>query len=232
MIAFPGRFPQTMRKGNMRFAISRTSLPVATALLLALCARPVAAQQTASVQGTITDVASGAPIADARVTIAGTPLQSTTNVLGSYRIAGIQPGTVTVRVRRIGYKTLTTALTLAEGQEFTGNYALNASVVQLEEIVVTGTAGDQRARSQPAQVAVLDVAGLRQVQPTPTVASDLQSRIPGVFVTAASGSSRASTQIRVRGASSISLSNQPLLYVDGGRGTPQGPPQFFTRRPT
>ncbi|HYU30371.1 MAG TPA: SusC/RagA family TonB-linked outer membrane protein [Gemmatimonadales bacterium] len=211
----------------MRFAISRTVLSL-TAVFLALCARPAAAQQTATVQGTITDAASGAAIADARVTVAGTPLQSTTNVLGSYRIAGIQPGNVTLEIRRIGYKTLTTALTLAGGQDFTGNYSLNASVVQLEEIVVTGTAGDQRSRAQAATVAVLDVAGLRQVQPTPSVASDLQSRIPGVSVTSASGSSGTSAQIRVRGAASISLSNEPLLYVDGVRVTAQGAPQWFT----
>src|SRR6266516_6839621 len=109
----------TKGKGNMRFAISRTVLSL-TAVFLALCARPAAAQQTATVQGTITDAASGAAIADARVTVAGTPLQSTTNVLGSYRIAGIQPGNVTLEIRRIGYKTLTTALTLAGGQDFTG----------------------------------------------------------------------------------------------------------------
>ncbi len=212
----------------MRFTIGRANIGAVLALGALWLAPPLAGQQTATVQGTITDVASGAPIADARVTIAGTVLQSTTNVLGNYRIAGITAGNVTLQIRRIGYKTLLTPITLAEGQEFTGNYALNASVVQLEEIVVTGTAGDQRARSQPAQVAVLDVAGLRQVQPTPTVASDLQSRIPGVSVTAASGSSGASTQIRVRGASSISLSNEPLLYVDGVRVTAQGAPQWFT----
>jgi TonB-linked SusC/RagA family outer membrane protein len=211
----------------MRFAIGRT-ISAALALGALWLAPPLAAQQTATVQGTITDAASGAPIADVRVLVAGTTLQSTTNVLGNYRITGIQAGNVRLEIRRIGYKTLTTPVTLAEAQEFTGNYALNASVVQLEEIVVTGTAGDQRARSQPAQVAVLDVAGLRQVQPTPSVASDLQSRIPGVSVTAASGSSGASSQIRVRGAASISLSNEPLLYVDGVRVTAQGAPQFFT----
>ena len=133
----------------MRFAISRTVLSL-TAVFLALCARPAAAQQTATVQGTITDAASGAPIADARVTIAGTPLQSTTNVLGNYRITGINAGNVTLEIRRIGYKTLSAPLTLAAAQEFTGNYSLNASVVQLEEIVVTGTAGDQRSRAQAA----------------------------------------------------------------------------------
>src|SRR5437773_10318397 len=151
----------------MRLTIGKGILCAGVALGWLSLAPPVKAQQTAAVQGTIKDAASGAPIADARVAIAGTPLQSTTNVLGNYRITGINSGNVTLEIRRIGYKTLSAPLTLAEAQEFTGNYSLNASVLQLEESVVTGTAGDQRARSQPAQVAHLDVAGLRQVQPTP-----------------------------------------------------------------
>src|SRR2546422_4078247 len=192
----------------MRFSIGRGFFGAALALGALSLAPPAVAQQTAAVQGMITDIASGAPIADARVTIVGTVLQSTTNVLGNYRITGIPAGNVSVQVRRIGYKTLTAAVTLAEGQEFTGNYALNASVVQLEEIVVTGTAGDQRARSQAAQVAVLDVAGLRQGQPTPPAPRGFQARIPRVFVTPGTGSSRASTPSPARGAASVSPRKQ------------------------
>src|SRR5258708_4094070 len=222
--------PEPLREGkrNMRFRIGRANIGVVLALGALLVAPRLLAAQSASVQGTVTDAASSAPIAGAIVAVAGTTLQGVTNVLGNYRIAGITPGAITIQVRRIGFKTLSAPVTLAEGQEFTGNYALNASVVQLEEIVVTGTAGDQRSRSQAAKVAVLDVAGLRQVAPTATVASDLQSRVPGVSVTSASGSSGTSSQIRIRGAASISLSNEPLLYVDGVRVTAQGAPQWFT----
>src|SRR5256885_7040818 len=177
----------------MRFSIGRGFFGAALALGALSLAPPAVAQQTAAVQGMITDIASGAPIADARVTIVGTVLQSTTNVLGNYRITGIPAGNVSVQVRRIGYKTLTAAVTLAEGQEFTGNYALNASVVQLEEIVVTGTAGDQRARSQAAQVAVLDVAGSRQGRPTPTRAGGFPSRLSRGSLTPASRTSSAAT---------------------------------------
>jgi TonB-linked SusC/RagA family outer membrane protein len=213
----------------MRFAIGRGYISAVLALGALWLAPPlVAQQQSATVQGTITDAASGAPISDARVAITGTMLQSTTNVLGNYRIAGIVPGNVTLQIRRIGYKTLSTPLTLAEGQEFTGNYGLTASVVQLEEIVVTGTAGRQERKAQAATVSDVDVAGLRQMAPTQTVANVLQSRVPGVSVTSASGSSGTSSQIRVRGASSISLSNEPLVYIDGIRVNSQGAPQFFT----
>src|SRR2546425_9249743 len=166
----------------MRFSIGRGFFGAALALGALSLAPAAVAQQTAAVQGTITDVASGAPIADARVTIAGTVLQSTTNVLGSYRISGIPAGNVSVQIRRIGYKTLTAAVTLAAGQEFTGNYALNASVVQLEEIVVTGQAGDQRARSQAAQGAGLDLAGVRGGGTPPPHPGGFETRDSGVFL--------------------------------------------------
>src|SRR2546425_326192 len=212
----------------MRFTIGRANIGAVLALGALLVAPPLLAQQTAAVQGTVTDGASGAPISGAVVAIVGTTLQGVPNVLGNYRIAGIPAGAVTIQVRRIGFKTLSAPVTLAEGQEFAGNYALTASVMQLEEIVVTGTAGRLERKAQAATVTDVDVAGLRQVAPTPTVANVLQSRIPGVSVTAASGTSGASSQIRVRGASSISLSNEPLVYIDGIRVNSQGAPQFFT----
>src|SRR2546430_2695595 len=182
----------------MRFSIGRGFFGAALALGALSLAPPAVAQQTAAVQGMITDIASGAPIADARVTIVGTVLQSTTNVLGNYRITGIPAGNVSVQVRRIGYKTLTAAVTLAEGQEFTGNYALNASVVQLEEIVVTGTAGDQPAPSPAGPVAGLDVAGRRAGASKPPPSRVLSDCLSRVFLTHASQRVRAVTQVHRR----------------------------------
>src|ERR1700741_1679184 len=137
----------------MRLNIRRANFGAMLALGALLVASRLQAQQTATVQGAITEAASGGPIADARVTIVGTVLQSTTNVLGNYRIAGITPGNVTLQIRRIGFKTMSVPVTLVEGQEFTGNYGLTASVVQLEEIVITGTAGRQERKAQAATVA-------------------------------------------------------------------------------
>jgi len=201
----------------MRFTIGRMGLGPVLALGVLFWAPPLAAQERATIQGTVTDAASGAPIADARVAIVGTTLQAVSNARGAYRITGVPAGTLTVRIRRIGYKTFETTLTLAERQEFTGDYPLTASVVLLEEVVVTGTAGAQQRRAQAATVSDIDAAGLTAVAPVSTVADILQSRVPGVSVTSASGTSGTSNQIRVRGVSSISLSNEPLLYIDGIR---------------
>jgi TonB-linked SusC/RagA family outer membrane protein len=119
-------------------------------------------------------------------------------------------------------------VTLADNQEYTGDYALTASVVLLEEVVVTGTAGQQERRAQAAVVSDVKVSDITPVAPINNLADVLQSRVPGVSVTGASGSSGSSNQIRIRGAASISLSNEPLLYIDGVRVASAGAPQWFT----
>jgi TonB-linked SusC/RagA family outer membrane protein len=187
-----------------------------------------AAAQTATVQGTVVDGASGAPIADARVAIVGTMLQAVTNLRGAYRITGVEPGSVVIQVRRIGYRTADVPVTLGAGQEYTGDFRLTASVVMLEEVVVTGTAGELARRAQAATVSNIDVSSLKDVAPITNVQDALQSRLPGVSVTSASGSSGTSNQIRVRGASSISLSNEPVLIIDGIRVASGGGTQWFT----
>jgi TonB-dependent starch-binding outer membrane protein SusC len=201
------------------------------ALLVGL-AGTVRAQQ-ATIVGTVTDAASGAPVADARVSIVGTALRGVTNFRGAYRITGVPPGTVTVEVRGIGYKTTQAQATLGGGQEYASDFRLTTSVVTLEEVVVTGTAGEQQRRAQAATVSDINVAGLKEVAPITSVQDILRSRLPGVSVTSASGTSGTSNQIRVRGASSISLSNEPLLYIDGvrvvtGGGLQTDPGVFFT----
>ncbi len=212
----------------MRFTIGnpRLSVLLAAALLVGLASTGWAQQGT--IAGTVTDAASGAPISDARVTIVDTRLQSVTNSRGAYRITGVQPGTVPIEVRRIGYRTAVSSVTLDAGQEITSDFRLTASVVMLDEVVVTSEVGEAQRRAQAGTVSSIDVAGLMQNAPITNVQDVLQSRLPGVSVTSASGSSGTSNQIRVRGASSISLSNEPLLVIDGVAVVSGGGSQFFT----
>src|SRR5258708_38884487 len=100
--------PEPLREGkrNMRFRIGRANIGVVLALGALLVAPRLLAAQSASVQGTVTDAASSAPIAGAIVAVAGTTLQGVTNVLGSYRISRIPPGAVTLPAQRISFKTL------------------------------------------------------------------------------------------------------------------------------
>lgn len=173
--------------------------------------------QTGTVAGRVTDAGTKQPLADVRVAIAGTALATLTNAAGDYRLVNVRPGRVTVALFRLGYKSAGDTVRVLAGQTATVNFQMVQSLVALSEVVVTGTAGNQERRAQSAQVASLSIPQLVNEAPIQTVGQLLQSRIPSVAVSSNSGVIGTSKTIRIRGASSINLSNQPLLFIDGAR---------------
>ena len=94
---------------------------------------------------------------------------------------------------------------------------MSATAVALDQIVVTGTAGNQEVKAQSAVVATIDATDLMAKASILNVNELLYARTPGVSLTVASGASGANTRIDIRGQASISLSNNPLVFVDGVR---------------
>ncbi|MBA3406263.1 MAG: SusC/RagA family TonB-linked outer membrane protein, partial [Gemmatimonadaceae bacterium] len=66
-------------------------------------------------------------------------------------------------------------------------------------------------------VTSINAAEAKEIAPINSVQNLLNGRAPGVFVNSATGNPGAGARIRIRGASSISLLNEPLIYVDGVR---------------
>ncbi len=165
----------------------------------------------------MTDAATQQSIADVRVTVLGTTLVALTNATGDYRIANVAPGRAILAVFRLGYRASRDTVNLEAGQTLTHDVKLGASLVTLSELVVTGTAGNQERRAQSAQVASIAADQIVKDAPIKTIGELLQSRSPSVSVNSNSGVIGSAKTIRIRGASSINLSNQPLLFVDGVR---------------
>jgi TonB-linked SusC/RagA family outer membrane protein len=184
--------------------------------ILAVAASPLIAQGTgATITGTITDVGSGRPVDGVRVQVAGTALSGLSDDRGMYRISNVTAGEVRLQARRVGYRAMEKTVTVSAGVETKTDFAMTASAMTLDEVVVTGTAGDQSKRAQGATVAQIPVSDIMAVAPARSFDEILQSRTTGVSVTQASGTSGGFSAIRVRGAASISLNNDPLIYVDG-----------------
>lgn len=173
--------------------------------------------QTGTISGRVTDAATKLPISEARVVIAGTGFEAQTNGGGEYRLVNVRPGPVAVRVFRIGFQSKADTVRVVSGQTATLDFRLTQSVVNLTEVVVTGTAGNQERKAQAALVASVAAADIIKDAPVTSVANLLQSRVPGVALNSQSGTAGTATQIRIRGASSINLSNQPLIFIDGIR---------------
>ncbi|WP_310571740.1 SusC/RagA family TonB-linked outer membrane protein [Gemmatimonas sp.] len=197
-------------------AIIRRLAVIAAVLLVALPSRALFAQ-TGTISGKVTDAATAQPIADARVVIAGTTFEAQTNKDGDYRLTNVKPGRTGVSVFRLGYKASRDSVMVVAGQTATLNVKMAQSVINLSEVVVTGTAGNRERKAQAALVASVSAADIIKDAPITSVANLLQSRVPGVALSSQSGTKGTATQIRIRGASSINLSNQPLLFIDGVR---------------
>ncbi|WP_337172498.1 SusC/RagA family TonB-linked outer membrane protein [Gemmatimonas aurantiaca] len=197
-------------------AISRRLVAVGALLVLAAPLHAVQAQ-TGTITGKVTDAATKLPIADVRVVITGTTFEAQTGRDGEYRLINVRPGPVTVSAFRIGYRLKQDTVRVATGATVTLNLEMTQSVINLSEVVVTGTAGNQERKAQAALVASVTAADVIKDAPVSNIASMLQSRVPGVSLTSQSGTKGTATAIRIRGASSINLSNQPLVFVDGVR---------------
>lgn len=160
-----------------------------------------------------------ATIPSAFVSIPQLSLTQVANASGEYRFvipaarAGQQ---VTVEARSIGHQSTSVPVTLRAGT-ITQNIVMAVRAVQLDEIVVSGTAGRQERRAQAAAVASIDATQLVETAPVTTVSGLLQARTPGLVIRNGSGTTGTASDIRIRGISSISLSNEPLIFVDGIR---------------
>ena len=65
--------------------------------------------------------------------------------------------------------------------------------------------------------ATIQAAAIQNLAPAPDVSSLINSRAPGVVVIPGTGQVGSGPRIRIRGMNSFSLSDQPLIYIDGVR---------------
>ncbi|MEO8089644.1 MAG: SusC/RagA family TonB-linked outer membrane protein [Gemmatimonadales bacterium] len=177
--------------------------------------RPAQAQQ-AAIGGQVTEEATGTPLEAARAVLSGTGQIETTNREGRFLFRQVPPGSHQVRVLRVGYKPATQSTTVAEGETATLNFSLAAAVVQLDELVTTAT-GEQRKLEIGNAVTTIDAARVAEQAPITEFTNLISGRAPGVQVLKSSGTTGTGTRIRIRGSNSISLSNEPLYYLDGIR---------------
>jgi len=186
-------------------------------LLVAPGARAQAGAGVGTVAGRVTDARSSLGLAGATVEIARPRLAATTDADGRYRITSVPVGEHVVRARRLGYTAAQQSVSVAEGQEATADFALQFAAVSLDAVVVTGTAGGEQQRAIGNAVTTIDVSEVLQRSAAPNLGALLAARAPGVIVTPGTGRVGAGPTIQVRGRSTLSLSNEPLVYVDGVR---------------
>lgn len=181
-----------------------------------LGAGPASAQEGA-VTGSVVEASTGDPLDAAQVLVVGTGVGTLTDADGSYRITGVPAGQQQVQVQLLGYGSRTRTVQVQSGQSATLNFELRQSAVELEQIVVTGTGtGGMQQKKLGNTIGTIDASQIEDA-PTTNVTEMLSAREPGLQVLSSSGMTNEGAKIRIRGASSLSQSNEPLIYIDGVR---------------
>ena len=192
------------------------ALSLTLGLLLAN-APPLWSQATGTIEGTVTAEVTEQPVAFARIYLVANPrVEATTGQDGRYSLRGLPAGTQLIRVSMLGFSRVEASVAVAPGQTASLNVTLRRAVIALDEVVVTGTAGAQERRTIGNAVGAISVAEI-EAAPVANAIEALTARVPGLTLMANSGQVGASSNIRIRGAGSLSAGYQPVFYVDGIR---------------
>jgi len=187
--------------------------PMQKKLLLVLALLMVtlysAMAQTRTVTGRVTAATDGSGLPGVTVVVRGTTSGTSTDVNGQYSIALPDATNPTLVFSFVGM----TTQEIPVGNRTTLNVALGADATQLEEVVVVGYGTQAKAdiTGSIARVTSREIENL----PVTSVENALQGRAAGVYINSGSGKLGSAMQIRIRGASSVSASNQPLYVIDG-----------------
>lgn len=200
----------------MNFANSRACFAGLLFGLLVAVPATGSAQQGA-VAGRVTDQATGRPVAGAEVLLVGTARRTITNQEGMYRLENLPAGPVTVGVRMIGFTTATRGATVASGETAQLDFSLTQRAVTLDAVVVTATGERQRQRELGHSVATINASQIAAEAPVTNLSDLLNSRAAGTVVLPSGGTTGTGTRVRIRGSNSLSLSNEPIIIVDGAR---------------
>ncbi|MDQ3995397.1 MAG: SusC/RagA family TonB-linked outer membrane protein [Gemmatimonadota bacterium] len=199
----------------MRNTRQYLSLTAAVGLLAAGFGAPDALAQGV-VAGTVVRSGTLTPIEGAQIQVEGTRIGTTTDASGRFRLANVPGDRVRLQVRRISLTPITQEVRVGASDV---RIVMGESTVRLDEVVITGTAVGVQQRSVGNVVSKISAVEEVEKSGVGDLGSLVNARAPGVIVTSGSGRTGAGPSINIRGRSTISLSQQPLLYIDGVRVT-------------
>jgi len=189
-----------------------------SAILVGLCLAGdhASAQQTGTITGLVTSGQGGQPIAAAQVYISALDIGVLSQANGRFTLLNVPAGPHQLTAERIGYRSTTMSVVVGPGATVVQNFAMSEEALQLDEVIVTGTAGGSQRRAIGNTVAAVDVGQISAGAPIATVEDALMGRTPGVQLLPAT-SAGGGSKIRIRGHSSLALAGDPIVYVDGVR---------------
>jgi TonB-linked SusC/RagA family outer membrane protein len=162
--------------------------------------------QTTRVTGLVVSADDGEPIIGATVLAKGTTVGTVTDIDGKFAL-DVPHAVKTLQVSYVGMKSVDVAV------KPTLRITLSSESKDLDEVVVVAYG----TTSREAKTGAVNTVKSDQIIDIPASSVDkmLSGKMAGVMITSSSGQPGASTDIRIRGTSSITAGNSPLYVIDG-----------------
>ncbi|MCW5910189.1 MAG: TonB-dependent receptor [Cyclobacteriaceae bacterium] len=160
------------------------------------------------ISGKVTSAEDGTGLPGVNVVLKGTAIGSVTDADGNYKISVPVQGGVLV----FSFIGLTSQEATIDERSVL-NVSLRSDIKELSEVVVVGY-GTQLKQDLTGSIARVNGETVQNL-PVTTFEQAIQGRAAGVQITAQNGKLGGGINIRIRGSSSISASNEPLYVVDG-----------------
>ena len=194
----------------------RGGLVLALVAMFGWAPAPAAAQATGTLVGTVRDAASRRPLEAVQVYIEGTGIGALTNAAGRYLLLNVPAGEHTIVAEIVGYRSGSATVTVGAGQSVVQDFGLDQTAITLDEVVVTGAGIATEKRKLGNTIATLDASTLDNA-PISDFSQMIAGREPGVVAMPSSGATGEGAAIRIRGSSSLSQRNPPIIFVAGIR---------------
>jgi TonB-dependent starch-binding outer membrane protein SusC len=159
------------------------------------------------ITGKVTDVADGSPLIGVTIQEKGTTNGTLTDAAGSFSLT--VSGTATLVISYIGYR----SLEIPVNNQTSFKIAMTVEDMRLQEVVVIGYGTTTRKDATGSVAAVVSRDFNKGSVSSPQ--SLIVGKVPGVSVISAGGDPTGGATIRIRGGSSMSASNDPLIVIDG-----------------
>lgn len=192
-------------------------LGLAAGAALVLGAAQLPAQQAGTVTGQVTNATSGRELSGVQVSVLGSGLGTLTGNNGRFLIPNVPAGPVTVRADMIGFGVEELQVSVVAGEAVLADFALTERAISLDEIVVTGSGAETARRKLGNSISTVNAVDVVRAAPITSVDQLIQGRSAGVAMNLASGTVGLGGMIRIRGMTSVSLSGDPVVYIDGIR---------------
>ncbi|MFC2115986.1 SusC/RagA family TonB-linked outer membrane protein [Bacteroidota bacterium] len=177
--------------------------------LFVLVSAQIIEAQSVQITGNVSSSEDGLGLPGVSIVVKGTTVGAVTNLDGDYILA-VPEGATTIIFSFIGM--ISQEMEIEDRAVI--DVILDPDIVGIDEVVVTAI-GIKR-ESKALGYAVQEV-GSEEIQKSArtSVLDALNGKVAGVYINRASGEAGASTFIEIRGAASLTRSNQPLFIVDG-----------------